>query len=153
MEVARPAVVTTWLEVLVRELRKRRVIGVAAAVVAVGLGIVLRRRKQAKPQSQPPTRQLDKQEFRRFKLLERHVLSPSVRLFVFEVPGATLNLPTGKHVQLAFTRPDGHQASQIIRSHRHSECSATSASEERLAGRCCAATPRRRRPCLDGSTS
>lgn len=129
MEAAKPAVVTTWLEVPVRELRKRRVIGrvIAAAVVAVGLGIVLRWRKQAKPQSQPPTCQLDKQEFRRFKLLERHVLSPSVRLFVFEVPGATLNLPTGKHVQLAFTRPDGHQVSRIIRSHRHSECSATSA--------------------------
>ncbi|KAJ1639180.1 hypothetical protein T492DRAFT_938046 [Pavlovales sp. CCMP2436] len=60
-------------------------------------------------------------EFKTFKLVERHALSPQVRLLVFEVPfGKSLNLPTGKHIQLTFYDEHGQQ---VLRSYTPTETS------------------------------
>lgn len=53
-------------------------------------------------------------------LSERHVLTATVRLFVFRVPGR-LALPTGKHVQLAFI--DGATGKTVQRSYTPTETS------------------------------
>jgi hypothetical protein len=97
MEITKSAV-TAWLGSVVNELRKQPVLGrLIAVIVVVGCTIAWRRHKQPAPQQPPgPNMQppLDKQEFRSFKLLERHILSPSVRLFVFEVRTARRTFPS-----------------------------------------------------------
>lgn len=86
----------------------------AAALVAAGGAAYLHRRRRA---LQAP---LSAHAFKRFKLVERHELGPQVRLLVFEVPfGKRLELPTGKHVQIAFYE----NGEQVLRSYTPTEAS------------------------------
>ncbi|KAG8465516.1 hypothetical protein KFE25_002823 [Diacronema lutheri] len=91
----------------------RAPIVLAAAVAAVAALFYRRRRVAREP--------LHRTRFRPFKLVERHELSASVRLFVFQVPyGHSLNLPAGKHLQLTFNERDG---AQVLRSYTPTETS------------------------------